>query len=407
MEWIVDGMNLIGSRPDGWWRDRAGARRRLVGELHEFVEARAERATVVFDGRPSGAERAADPTPRLAVEFAPGGPNAADRRIAALVEAHDHPAALTVVTSDGALADQVRGSGAAVMGVGAFRRLFGVRSPPAVDPALRLGLELAPPASGGDEVLAWRRAVRAAEEAGFGCVWQSGGAHQGPPTADALALAGAVAASTSAVAVGAVAALSSTARHPSVLARGLTALDLVSGGRAAALLEPGPELAASPVVWEHLVEAVAVCHTLFSQEVSTYPGRHYAVLEAANRPLPRRSGGPLLVVRLPSSADGAGSGLAGLVESGALAGLLVEGGVDEVERARGRLVEAGVRSAADGPALLWRGGSGGPEGADLRRAGAEGLIVRPGGQDQPSPEAVFAVADHFGSGPRRERPLPA
>ena len=31
VRWIVDGMNLIGSRPDGWWRDRPGARRRLVG----------------------------------------------------------------------------------------------------------------------------------------------------------------------------------------------------------------------------------------------------------------------------------------------------------------------------------------------------------------------------------------
>ena len=26
---VVDGMNVIGSRPDGWWRDRAGASRRL------------------------------------------------------------------------------------------------------------------------------------------------------------------------------------------------------------------------------------------------------------------------------------------------------------------------------------------------------------------------------------------
>ncbi len=32
MHWVVDGMNLIGSRPDGWWRDRAGARRRLVAD---------------------------------------------------------------------------------------------------------------------------------------------------------------------------------------------------------------------------------------------------------------------------------------------------------------------------------------------------------------------------------------
>ena len=29
---FVDAMNVIGSRPDGWWKDRAGAMRRLVDE---------------------------------------------------------------------------------------------------------------------------------------------------------------------------------------------------------------------------------------------------------------------------------------------------------------------------------------------------------------------------------------
>ncbi len=30
---IVDGANVVGSRPDGWWRDRAGAARRFAEEL--------------------------------------------------------------------------------------------------------------------------------------------------------------------------------------------------------------------------------------------------------------------------------------------------------------------------------------------------------------------------------------
>jgi hypothetical protein len=30
---IVDGANVVGSTPDGWWRDRAGAARRLRGRL--------------------------------------------------------------------------------------------------------------------------------------------------------------------------------------------------------------------------------------------------------------------------------------------------------------------------------------------------------------------------------------
>jgi hypothetical protein len=30
---VVDGANVVGSRPDGWWRDRAGAARRLHEQL--------------------------------------------------------------------------------------------------------------------------------------------------------------------------------------------------------------------------------------------------------------------------------------------------------------------------------------------------------------------------------------
>lgn len=30
---VVDAANVVGSRPDGWWRDRAGAARRLLAQL--------------------------------------------------------------------------------------------------------------------------------------------------------------------------------------------------------------------------------------------------------------------------------------------------------------------------------------------------------------------------------------
>lgn len=32
-EVVVDGANVVGSRPDGWWHDRPGAARRLAGQL--------------------------------------------------------------------------------------------------------------------------------------------------------------------------------------------------------------------------------------------------------------------------------------------------------------------------------------------------------------------------------------
>jgi 8-oxo-dGTP diphosphatase len=36
---IVDGANVMGSRPDGWWRDRAGAARRLRDQLTALAAA--------------------------------------------------------------------------------------------------------------------------------------------------------------------------------------------------------------------------------------------------------------------------------------------------------------------------------------------------------------------------------
>ena len=112
--WVVDGMNVIGSRPDGWWRDRHGAMRRLVEELGGLGEP----VTVVLDGRPFDLDGGP-----VEVRFASRrGPNAADDDIAALVAAEPEAAALRVVTSDAELGRRVREHGAEVEGAGAFRR---------------------------------------------------------------------------------------------------------------------------------------------------------------------------------------------------------------------------------------------------------------------------------------------
>ena len=116
--WIVDGMNVIGSRPTGWWRDRPGAMRGLVDELGEFAARGGDEVTVVFDGKPFELEGDG-----ISVLFATRrGPNAADDDIAALVERDEAPGDLSVVTSDGDLARRVREAGAAVVGAGEFRR---------------------------------------------------------------------------------------------------------------------------------------------------------------------------------------------------------------------------------------------------------------------------------------------
>ena len=105
---VVDGNNVMGSRPDGWWRDRAGAARRLVEQIGAWAT---EDVLVYFDGtEPPGMPAPA----RVEVRFATRrGRDAADDDIAAYVA--EHPDA-RVVTSDAALARRVREAGADVVG---------------------------------------------------------------------------------------------------------------------------------------------------------------------------------------------------------------------------------------------------------------------------------------------------
>ena len=111
---VVDGNNVMGSRPDGWWKDRAGAARRLVEQLGHWAARSGQDALVVFDGSPPPELEA---PPGVEVRFARRrGRNAADDDIAAFVAADAAPERLRVVTSDAALARRVREHGAEVVG---------------------------------------------------------------------------------------------------------------------------------------------------------------------------------------------------------------------------------------------------------------------------------------------------
>jgi predicted RNA-binding protein with PIN domain len=118
--WLVDGMNVVGSRPDGWWRDRQGAMRSLADRLAVFAESTGDPVAVVFDGRPFEIE--ADP---VDVAFAPRrGPDAADDEIARRVAEDADPGSLAVVTSDQGLIGRVRDHGVEVVPAGGFRRML-------------------------------------------------------------------------------------------------------------------------------------------------------------------------------------------------------------------------------------------------------------------------------------------
>jgi len=120
MSYLVDGNNVMAQRV-GWHRDKAGARRRLLGDLARF--ARAARVTVeaVFDGAPDDFFPDGSYFMGVRVFYAERGRDA-DARIKQLVEESRERRTLKVVTSDRALADYVRRCGSEVIRSGEFRR---------------------------------------------------------------------------------------------------------------------------------------------------------------------------------------------------------------------------------------------------------------------------------------------
>ena len=111
-------MNVIGSRPDGWWRDRDRATRRLVDQVDRWAEHREERVTVMLEHRPREEVRAE----RVGIAWASaGGPDAADREILARLPGWLAEDEVVVVTSDRDLSAKARAAGAEVVPSRPFR----------------------------------------------------------------------------------------------------------------------------------------------------------------------------------------------------------------------------------------------------------------------------------------------
>jgi len=107
---LVDAANVIGSRPDGWWRDRAGAARGLLERLRAAVRAgRLDGpVVVVLEGK---ARHGAEPGEEdgVTVVHAPGSGD--DRLVSAIADAGDE---VTLVTADRGLRQRAAALGATV-----------------------------------------------------------------------------------------------------------------------------------------------------------------------------------------------------------------------------------------------------------------------------------------------------
>jgi alkanesulfonate monooxygenase SsuD/methylene tetrahydromethanopterin reductase-like flavin-dependent oxidoreductase (luciferase family) len=93
-------------------------------------------------------------------------------------------------------------------------------------------------------------------------------------------------------------------RHPTLLAREATSLDLVHGGRTV--------LCFGPPFGEGLDEAMTICRAMWRDGVATNEGPVYPVAGAVNRPAPAGEGSPLLALDLtrPGARDEAGGSAA-------------------------------------------------------------------------------------------------
>ena len=154
--------------------------------------------------------------------------------------------------------------------------------------------------------------TRAAEDAGFDLVTVMDHVYQiygvGPatdPMLEAWTTLGALAARTSRVRLGTL-VTGVTYRNPAMLAKMVTTLDVISGGRAilglgAAWNEDehrgyGFDFPPIKERMDRLEEALTICHAMFTEERPSFEGRYYRIDQALNSPRPIQAGGPRILV---------------------------------------------------------------------------------------------------------------
>ncbi|GGX26313.1 NYN domain-containing protein [Streptomyces chryseus] len=113
---VVDAANVVGSVPDGWWRDRRGAAERLRDHLRTYADEGLPghpgplRVLLVVEG----AARGVASVPGVEVDSAPGSGD--DRIVELVAGATGRGAAVLVVTADRELRRRVEAYGARCAG---------------------------------------------------------------------------------------------------------------------------------------------------------------------------------------------------------------------------------------------------------------------------------------------------
>jgi 8-oxo-dGTP pyrophosphatase MutT (NUDIX family) len=142
---VVDAANVIGSTPDGWWRDRAGAVRRLVAGLSEVAASGVPARAALLPDLPGrsrawpewlvvreGAARAGTlPDRRVGVVDAPGSGDDEIVRLAIDQRSRGHD--VTVVTADRALRERVEQVGARTVGPRTLTRVLAAQDSESTD----------------------------------------------------------------------------------------------------------------------------------------------------------------------------------------------------------------------------------------------------------------------------------
>ncbi|WP_312180508.1 NUDIX hydrolase [Arthrobacter sp.] len=130
---VIDAANVIGSVPDGWWKDRASAAARLLAAAGDLQASGMPASVlglpedtwypelaVVLEGQ---ARSAPDPAAPVQVERAEGSGD--DAIVALTQQLVTAGRTVTVATSDRELAERSRTAGASVLGAGRMRELLG------------------------------------------------------------------------------------------------------------------------------------------------------------------------------------------------------------------------------------------------------------------------------------------